>query len=194
MTCAMCAVGYHLSCLGTCACSDNNHELPESVSVSESVEKSLSDDDSDTGSRYGNTGGRSYTNKSNRNLKDQQSTGRKRAAKLYPLDREAPCEWQRKAHNGGGPHPMIGCLQGLQEARHHGPDKSVTNNEEGNVHRICHRCHYNWHARNDGEYDWNETLVSAHKPHECNSDELMEAAEIDLKYMANKSKRKKMED
>lgn len=56
-------------------------------------------------------------------LKDQQSTGRKRAAKMYPLNREHSCEWQGKANCGGGLHPIVGCLQGMQEARHHGPDK-----------------------------------------------------------------------
>ena len=194
MTCIMCAVGYHISCIGSCICALNKHQLTESTTVEEPVERESDDNDSDSESRYGNSGGRAYTSKSDRNLKDQQSTGRKRAAKLYPLDREAPCEWRRQAACGGGPHPILGCLQGLQEARHHGPDKSVTNNEQGNVHRICHRCHYNWHARNDGEYDWNETVVSAHNPHEANIDELGDAAEIDLKYLANKSKRTKLQD
>src|ERR1700754_2326409 len=35
-------------------------------------------------------------------LKDQQSTGRKRAAKLYPLDPDKDCEWSQKKSCGGG--------------------------------------------------------------------------------------------
>lgn len=131
--CAMCTVSYHLSCMDNCSCKDNNHE--EVVGETKPVDVSASDGDSRFSSNPANRRG-----KSDRNLKDQQSTGRKRAAKLFPLDREASCEWQGKSNCGGGPHPIVGCISGLQEARHHGPDKSVTNNEEGNVHRICHMC------------------------------------------------------
>jgi hypothetical protein len=84
-------------------------------------------------------------------LKDQQSTGRKRAAKLYPKDRNAPCEWRGKQNCGGGINPIQGCLDGLQQAIHHGPDYSTLNNEPDNVHRICHTCHNRWHAANDKE-------------------------------------------
>src|SRR6266568_5157517 len=49
----------------------------------------------------------SRSKSSNRRLKDQQSTGRKRAAKLYPLRREANCEWQYLRFAGGGAHPII---------------------------------------------------------------------------------------
>lgn len=86
-------------------------------------------------------------------LKDPKSTGRKRAAELYPLDRDAPCEWQKKKDCGGGKHPIIGCLNGKQSVRHHGPDKDTLNNEQGNVSRICSTCHVRWHALNDGDYD-----------------------------------------
>lgn len=89
-------------------------------------------------------------------LKDQQSTGRKRAALQYPLDREAPCEWADASPTnpkGGGTKPItMGCENKVQEARHHGPDKNTLNNEPGNVHRICHWHHNNWHAMNDPDY------------------------------------------
>lgn len=91
-------------------------------------------------------------------LKDQQSTGRKRAARLYPLNREQPCEWRGKVRMGGGDRPILGCLNGYQQARHHGPDKNTLNNEAGNVHRICHECHNRWHAANDPDYDPNKRL------------------------------------
>jgi hypothetical protein len=87
-------------------------------------------------------------------LRDQQSTGRKRAAKMYPLDAEAACEWRMRKNCGGGKLPIVGCLKGLQEARHHGPDKNTLNNEAGNVHRICHFCHNRWHTLNDPDYVW----------------------------------------
>jgi len=104
-------------------------------------------------------------------LKDQQSTGRKRAAKLYPLDAMAACEWQKKKHCGGGATPIVGCINGLQQARHHGPDKNTLNNERGNVHRICHNCNNRWHALNDKDYVWGATYPS-HSPVEATVQEL----------------------
>lgn len=95
-------------------------------------------------------------------LKDQQSTGRKRAAIMYPLDEEADCEWARKK-NVGGNIPIVGCIDGKQQARHHGPDKNTLNNESGNVHRICHNCHNRWHAVNDPDYVWG-SIYPAHEP------------------------------
>lgn len=100
-------------------------------------------------------GKRKRRNKRDAALRDQQSTGRKRAARLYPLDRNAECEWAGRSSAGGGEHPIPGCgvrgstVKGKQQARHHGPDKNTLNNEEGNVHRICHSCHNAWHALND---------------------------------------------
>lgn len=96
---------------------------------------------------------RSRTYKRESALKDQQSTGRKRAARKYPLDADAPCEWLGLKFAGGGKYPIIGCHDGLQQARHHGPDKNTLNNDEGNVHRICTKDHNRWHARNDEEYE-----------------------------------------
>lgn len=91
-------------------------------------------------------------------LKDQQSTGRKRAARLYKLDRTKPCEWRGKVRQGGGDNPIAGCIDGMQLARHHGPDKNTLNNDPGNVHRICHSCHNRWHSKNDPDYDPNKPL------------------------------------
>lgn len=96
-------------------------------------------------------------------LVDQQSTGRKRAAKAYPLDETALCEWAMKKNCGGGKNPIVGCLAGLQQARHHGPDKNTLNNEKGNVHRICHTCHNRWHTLNDEGYVWGD-LYEPHSP------------------------------
>jgi len=105
---------------------------------------------------------RSRRNKPDAAVKDQQSTGRKRAAKLYPLDPEANCEWLGKQAMGGGSEPIDGCPVAddcLQQARHHGPDKNTLNNEPGNVHRIGHKCHNRWHAKNDASYDPSKPLL-----------------------------------
>lgn len=105
-------------------------------------------------------------------LKDQQSTGRKRAAKLYPLDREAACEWAQHKSCGGGSYPIVGCVGGKQQARHHGPDKNTLNNGKGNVHRICHDCHNRWHAQNNPGYIWGANHPD-HNPVLATPDELI---------------------
>ncbi len=104
-------------------------------------------------------------------LLDTKSTGRKRAAKLYPLDKEAPCEWKGLKFAGGDEHPIIGCINGKQQARHHGPDKDTTNNSKGNVHRICVGCHNKWHTLNDPDYDWSAEERRPHDPDTLASDE-----------------------
>jgi hypothetical protein len=96
-------------------------------------------------------------------LRDQQSTGRKRAARAYPMDETAVCEWSMQNNCGGGKFPITGCAGNLQQARHHGPDKNTLNNEKGNVHRICHTCHNRWHTLNDPNYVWGG-LYDAHAP------------------------------
>lgn len=98
------------------------------------------------------------------NLRDPKSTGRKRAARLYPLDRGAPCEWRGLRNCGGGLRPIIGCLDGNQQHRHHGPVKETTRNELGNVHRICDDCHVHWHELNDLIYDEAQFNLLPHQP------------------------------
>lgn len=138
---------------------------------------------------------RRQSGKSDRHLKDQQSTGRKRAARMYPLNSTGPCEWQGYSNCGGGPHPILGCISGLQQARHHGPDKSVSNNEPGNVHRICHYCHNRWHAANNMDYDWNSTEVLAHDPKPMTDTQKSAAVIDEMRYLQDKDKRsQKIED
>jgi len=100
-------------------------------------------------------------------LRDQQSTGRKRAAKMYPLDETMLCEWASKKNCGGGKFPITGCLANLQQARHHGSDKNTLNNEKGNVHRICHSCHNRWHTLNDPDYNRDVDPFIVHEPREA---------------------------
>lgn len=123
------------------------------------------------------------------NLKDPQATGRKRAAKMYPLDRTAPCEWQGLSNVGGGKYPIVGCVTGLQQDRHHGPDKSVVNNDEGNVWRICSRCHNRWHSKNNKEYDWTNTAPPPHKPRPQTPEETQKATWDEFIYKAKKHKK-----
>lgn len=84
--------------------------------------------------------------------KDPLSTGRKRAAQMYPIDVGMVCEWAGLKLAGGGVFPIVGCIGRAASDRHHGPDKNTMNNAEGNVHRICDHCHNTWHALNDPEY------------------------------------------
>ena len=112
------------------------------------------------------------TYKDESTIRDQQSTGRKRAALMYPLHPELACEWRGK-DNVGGHKSIMGCINGLQQARHHGPDKNTLNNDEGNVHRICHVCHNRWHTENDPDYVWGQ-IYEPHSPTDATPTELLQ--------------------
>ena len=129
----------------------NQYETGSDSSGNEDSDSQVTDPDPDSFTTY----------KDDSALRDQQSTGRKRAAKLYPLDVEAECDWKMRKNCGGGTMPVVGCVNGKQQARHHGPDKNTLNNEKGNVHRICHTCHNRWHTLNDPDYVWG----ALHDPH-----------------------------
>lgn len=133
MACVSCGSGMHFECRDEPCCCSSNPPVAEEI---EDEENSRSV--------------RGY--KRDSTLKDQQSTGRKRAAVMYPLDYEAPCEWAWLRFAGGGKFPIIGCNGNTQRARHHGPDKNTLNNDKGNVHRICDYCHNRWHTKNDPGY------------------------------------------
>lgn len=116
----------------------------------------------------------------NRNYKADDeigvSAGRKRAAveyKIYPLK---PCEWRWKSNCGGGLHPIIGCLSGNQQHRHHGPVKHTARNEETNVHLICTRCHNLWHAKNDDIYDEEKYNKLPHSPRWMTPEDLVQSS------------------
>jgi len=84
--------------------------------------------------------------------KDPISTGRKRAAEMYPIHPGMVCEWAGLKRAGGGVSPIVGCVGRPASDRHHGPDKNTMNNAPGNLHRICDHCHNTWHALNDPHY------------------------------------------
>lgn len=93
-------------------------------------------------------------------ITDITSTGRKRAAMMYPIFKNMKCEWAGLKYAGGGVEPIIGCAGNIIQPtkgpdkgdRHHGPDKNVINNSPANVHRICSKCHNRWHAKNNKYY------------------------------------------
>jgi len=84
--------------------------------------------------------------------KDPVSTGRKRAAEMYPISAGMVCEWANLKRAGGGVVPIVGCVGRPASDRHHGPDKNTMNNAPGNLHRICDFCHNTWHAASDPFY------------------------------------------
>ncbi len=91
--------------------------------------------------------------KADEDVTDPKSTGRKRAAVLYPINEGMICEWAQLKAACGGKFPIIGCAGNPATHRHHGPDKNTLNNEQGNVHRICVHCHNRWHTLNDPVYE-----------------------------------------
>lgn len=155
MPCVPCSLEYHNECISPvcindsdsmyCCCSLEDKTRPIARKVSNTER-----DDLIPGTR-----GRSL--KESSTVTDPQSTGRKRAALDFPLDKEALCEWAELKYAGGGLRPIVGCPGDIernpQRHRHHGPDKNTLNNTEGNVHRICHYCHNRWHATNDPGYN-----------------------------------------
>lgn len=125
--------------------------------------------------------------------KDRRSTGRKRAAVMYPIvcrncnnpttktrkDQTVctcgsrttdACEWQGKKNCGGGSVAIVGCPDGRQVDRHHGPIKDPMVNEVGNVHRICQKCHQRYHHLNDE--NWSDS--PPHMPESATVEEIFE--------------------
>ena len=168
MTCIACRLGRKWECRHNGDCSSSGNV----ISSGSSGDVSPSSEDSSEG--ISGPVREINTYKNDATLRDQQSTGRKRAAEMYPLDRDADCEWKMQKNCGGGSHPITGCADGKQQSRHHGPDKNTLNNDEGNVHRICHKCHNRWHAKNDVGYVWGAVLEH-HSPAPCSQDELIKS-------------------
>lgn len=166
--CFECRISRHLSCRvwEGCVCahetptvivtedSAGNIEVSAELERGPSKERDYSDTEREAASRYVESGSEGWRGKGKRDfkIKDPHSTGRKRAAILFPLDRSEPCEWRNATSGnpmGGGPSPITFGCDNLQSHRHHGPDKNTLNNSEGNVHRICTLHHNNWHSQND---------------------------------------------
>lgn len=104
-----------------------------------------------------------------------QSTGYKRATKMYKGLYGNVCEWANLAAAGGGVVPIVGCMGNKATDLHHGPDKNTFNNakqsvgvgDSENVHLICSFCHNAWHGVNDefyGPYDRSQDTPRPHVP------------------------------
>lgn len=102
----------------------------------------------------------------------------------FPIDRSVACEWKGLADCGGGKYPIVGCANGYQLNLHHSPVKILSGlmdddgapydfNREGNVHRICGRCHLLWHYWNEETYDPVEVLHKPHSPRPATPHELV---------------------
>lgn len=137
MNCLECSQGFHFDC-------ELNHD-PEKVCCCQGVDNDNESNPKSSGRRDGMA-----WSKSDASIRDLKSTGRKRAAVLFPIDDSAACEWKNLLYAGGGAFPIIGCVVGTMKHRHHGPIILTTANVEGNVHRICDSCHRIWHVCNDG--------------------------------------------
>lgn len=151
MPCPSCGQGFHEECVTGCT---NCHSDDDRLILKFT------------------TGSSGAPIKNPENVKDVLSTGRKRAAIQYPIFEGEACEWQGKKNCGGGT-PIIGCINGIQVDRHHGPIKNPLHNEPGNVHRICKHCHNRWHAINDPIYDEKEYSLTRHNPEEATELELL---------------------
>jgi hypothetical protein len=162
--CIACGRGFHRECLRGCK---RCHPEPI-VPVQESVE---TEKENETPTSVSDDTPRSPKKT---NLKDPKSTGRKRAARLYPILPDDPCEWRGKKNCGGGLRPIIGCYDGNQEHRHHGPVKDTVRNELGNVHRICTDCHVHWHELNDLIYKQSDYELLPHTPVEAGTEEIIQ--------------------
>jgi len=91
--------------------------------------------------------------KSGEEMSNVEATGRKRASQAKPIIKGMTCEWAFLKEAGGGIAPIAGCPGHPASNIHHGPDKSVLNNDpETNLSRICAHCHNRWHVANDSFY------------------------------------------
>lgn len=153
--CGPCAVGYHFECVhpteeGKCHCTVE----VVSMDINDRLAQSIDTEKRERGGQIKDLSA----------VKDLESTGRKRAAKLYPIPKEGEsgypmaCEWRGLLQAGGGVIPIIGCVDGLAKDIHHGPDKNTLSNFVGNVHRICKTCHNRWHTINDKYYSGERPL------------------------------------
>lgn len=165
MTCLDCGRGFHDECeQQPCCCNEDESNTERTIQPGGSSNEVESDrEEPSQGSKVRN---RNDSTSPQQRKNVSVSAGRKRAAVEYEIDPGAPCEWRGKVNCGGGFYPVPGCLLGFQTDRHHGPDKTTTNNSSDNIHLICKPCHNLWHRRNDPAYGPTEKCPEGIKPHE----------------------------
>lgn len=82
-----------------------------------------------------------------------EAAGRKRSVRAKPIKVGMICEWAYLYEAGGGIEPIEGCPGNPAAHIHHGPDKSVLNNDVvNNLSAVCTHCHNRWHVANDKYY------------------------------------------
>lgn len=182
MSCLACGRTFHDECLdivdSTCCCRRRSTHEDTDRTTKHNIEHI---GDADTPRPRGRP------HKNDADLEDPHSSWRRRASVAFPLDKEQPCEWRNLKNVGGGKYPIVGCASGMQSAIHHGPVKITIGykdeegnpfdfNREGNVHRICGRCHNLWHHWNDAPYDATEWAGYAHTPTDATPHELLQWA------------------
>lgn len=185
MPCPACTLGVPLECFNDEPC----EVVEPTVTYTPLSEEIESRRDSETGELL------------DEHVTDIKSTGRKRAARQYPIEEGMICEWAKLRYAGGGVKPIIGCPGNPAVARHHGPDKDTLNNEFGNVHRICVHCHNRFHAENDQYYGERSEVGGVPflplpqydlKPHDRETQATVEEiAENEVYYLRNRPKRAK---
>lgn len=105
-------------------------------------------------------------------LSDPRSTGRKRAARMFPITPGMVCEWANLKNVGFSPRNIVGCMGNPASDIHHGPDKNTLNNSKTsrgigigeNVHLICSWCHNAIHAANNKLYPDYDRVLDQDKP------------------------------
>lgn len=157
--CIECLRSFHVVCGVPCCCGTavfiSDATVSSDADEESTTQSNTNYDTSDSEAEWRVSSGGTRRGKRDASLKDQQSTGRKRAAQVLSLDREALCHWHDASPTnpkGGGLYPVVFGCQNTQVARHHGPDKNTLNNSEDNLSAICAFHHNNWHAKNDPEY------------------------------------------
>lgn len=155
--CLSCLRGFHYECNNPCCCRGSSPSVDTGEAILFSSTERFSKEDVSV------------------------SAGRKRAAVLYQVNPDAPCEWRALTNCGGGKNPIDGCLTGKQQHRHHGPVKRTTRNERSNIHLICTKCHNTWHAKNDPLYgekkgDEEDFEILPHEPREMDMNTLLKVA------------------
>lgn len=154
--CLSCRIGFHNECdvswnpddKSACGCGGKEVQFTSDGFVK--PPKDVGEPGAGSDSGYVEDGYEGYKDISE--YKDPLSTGRKRAASMYPIETGMVCEWAGLKLAGGGVVPIVGCLGRPASDRHHGPDKNTMNNAPENMHRICDFCHNTWHGINDPFY------------------------------------------
>jgi hypothetical protein len=103
---------------------------------------------------------------------DPKSTGRKRQAEMYPIQKGQACEWASKFITLGDLPAIVGCVNNPATDLHHGPDKNTLNNESAsrgvgvldNTWAICSECHNGAHSKHDDFYPEYDRIAQQAQP------------------------------